>query len=97
MSKALGCNRRTVKKYLEMEDEEFESFLKSQSTRGKLLLPYETFVRKRLEIYREAIAFIAWLSGLLEGTVRIGDVKDQLDRASTSIPLNIAEGMANTR
>jgi four helix bundle protein len=28
----------------------------------------------------------------LEGTVRIGDVKDQLDRASTSIPLNIAEG-----
>lgn len=24
--------------------------------------------------------------------MRIGDVKDQLDRASTSIPLNIAEG-----
>src|SRR5208282_2244422 len=36
--------------------------------------------------------FIAWLSGLLDGTVRIGDVKDQLDRASSSIPLNIAEG-----
>ena len=31
-------------------------------------------------------------SALLEGTVRVGDVKDQLDRASTSIPLNIAEG-----
>jgi four helix bundle protein len=28
----------------------------------------------------------------LEGTVRTGDVKDQLDRASTSIALNIAEG-----
>ena len=41
---------------------------------------------------RETIAFIAWLSALLEGAVRIGDVKDQLDRASTSMPLNIAEG-----
>ena len=28
----------------------------------------------------------------MEGTVRLGEVKDQLDRASTSIPLNIAEG-----
>jgi four helix bundle protein len=50
------------------------------------------FDHEKLEVYREAIAFIGWLSGLLEGTVRIGEVKDQLDRASTSIPLNIAEG-----
>jgi four helix bundle protein len=50
------------------------------------------FDHEKLEVYREAIAFIAWLSALLEGTVRIGEVKDQLDRASTSIPLNIAEG-----
>jgi four helix bundle protein len=50
------------------------------------------FDHEKLEVYREAIAFIAWLSGLLEGSVRIGDVRDQLDRASTSIPLNIAEG-----
>ena len=50
------------------------------------------FDHERLEVYREAISFIAWLSMLLETTVRIGDVKDQLDRASTSIPLNIAEG-----
>ena len=35
---------------------------------------------------------MVWLSALLEGTGRLGDVKDQLDRASTSIPLNIAEG-----
>jgi four helix bundle protein len=28
----------------------------------------------------------------MEGGVRFGDVKDQLDRASTSIALNIAEG-----
>jgi transposase len=56
ISKALGCNRRTVKKYLEMEDEEFESFLKSQTTRGKLLLPFETFVREKLEVYRDTSA-----------------------------------------
>ena len=50
------------------------------------------FDHEKLEAYREAIAFIAWISVLLEGLVRVGDVKDQLDRASTSIPLNIAEG-----
>jgi|SRR5271165_3009875 len=50
------------------------------------------FDHEKLEFYREAIAFIAWLSGLLEGAVRFGDVKDQLDRASASIALNIAEG-----
>jgi len=50
------------------------------------------FDHEKLEVYREAIAFIAWLSVLLEGTGRIGEVKDQLDRASTSIALNIAEG-----
>jgi four helix bundle protein len=50
------------------------------------------FDHEKLEVYREAILFIVWLSALLEGTVRIGEVKDQLDRASTSIALNIAEG-----
>jgi four helix bundle protein len=50
------------------------------------------FDHEKLEVYREAIAFVAWLTSLLEGSTRLGDVKDQLDRASTSIPLNIAEG-----
>jgi four helix bundle protein len=50
------------------------------------------FDHEKLEVYREAISFISWLSSLLEGSIRLGDVKDQLDRASTSIPLNIAEG-----
>jgi 23S rRNA-intervening sequence protein len=49
------------------------------------------FAHEDLEVYRESIAFIAWLSPLLEETTRAGEVKDQLDRASTSIPLNIAE------
>src|SRR5437660_4132943 len=50
------------------------------------------FDHEKLEVYREAIAFVAWLSAILDGTVRVGDVRDQLDRASTSIALNIAEG-----
>ena len=50
------------------------------------------FDHERLEVYQEAIAFSAWLSAALDLAVRIGDVKDQLDRASTSIPLNIADG-----
>jgi four helix bundle protein len=50
------------------------------------------FDHERLEVYQEAIALIPWLSAILDVTVRIGDVKVQLDRASTSIPLNIAEG-----
>src|SRR6516225_7898038 len=50
------------------------------------------FDHEKLEVYREAIGFVAWLSAILEGAVRVGDVKDQLDRASTSMPLNIAEG-----
>ena len=50
------------------------------------------FDHEKLEVYREAIAFVGWLSALLDESIRVGDVKDQLDRASTSIPLNIAEG-----
>jgi len=50
------------------------------------------FDHENLEVYREAIALTAWLTEVLEGTVRVGEVKDQLDRASTSIALNIAEG-----
>src|SRR6266849_4615858 len=50
------------------------------------------FDHEKLEVYREAVAFVAWVSAILEGAVRVGEVKDQLDRASTSVPLNIAEG-----
>lgn len=50
------------------------------------------FDHEKLEVYREAVLFVAWLSSLLEETVRPGEVKDHLDRASTSMPLNIAEG-----
>ena len=35
------------------------------------------FDHERLEVYQESIAFIAWLSTLLDETVRVGGVKDQ--------------------
>lgn len=50
------------------------------------------FSHEKLEVYQQAVEFIAWLTDVLESVERAGDVKDQLDRASTSIVLNIAEG-----
>jgi four helix bundle protein len=50
------------------------------------------FDHEKLEVYQQSIVFVAWITPLLENLQKPGDVKDQLDRASTSIPLNIAEG-----
>src|SRR5262245_22703504 len=50
------------------------------------------FSHEKLEVYKESITFVAWASELLESIERAGDAKEQLDRASTSISLNIAEG-----
>jgi four helix bundle protein len=49
------------------------------------------FDHEKLEVYQEALTFVAWLTDLLEEKTRLGDIKDQLDRASNSIVLNIAE------
>jgi four helix bundle protein len=50
------------------------------------------FDHEKLAVYREAIRFVAWAGDLLETLPRSLAVHDQLDRASTSIALNIAEG-----
>ena len=50
------------------------------------------FDHEKLDVYREAIAFCGWAGDLLATITPKAAVKDQLDRASTSIPLNIAEG-----
>jgi four helix bundle protein len=50
------------------------------------------FDHEKLDVYQEGIVFVGWLWDLLEGSARLGDIKDQLDRASNSIVLNIAEG-----
>lgn len=56
ISQLLGLNRRTVKKYLAMSEQEYESFLISQSDRKKELLPYENFVKERLRLHRDTSA-----------------------------------------
>lgn len=53
ISKFLVINRRTVKKYLAMSEQEYEDFLVKQSERKKELLPYEIFVKDRLRLYQE--------------------------------------------
>lgn len=50
------------------------------------------FDHEKLEVYREAISFCAWVGEFLSPISAKAAAKDQLDRASTSIPLNIAEG-----
>ncbi|HET7512245.1 MAG TPA: four helix bundle protein [Chthoniobacterales bacterium] len=51
-----------------------------------------SFDHEKLEVYRAALTFCGW-AGELIATIHVkAAAKDQLDRASTSIPLNIAEG-----
>ena len=51
------------------------------------------FDHEKLDVYQVAIRFVAWTGDLLAGVEgRKISAMDQLDRASTSIPLNIAEG-----
>jgi four helix bundle protein len=50
------------------------------------------FDHEKLDVYRYSIAFCAWVGDFLPLITAKTSAKDQLDRASTSIPLNIAEG-----
>jgi four helix bundle protein len=50
------------------------------------------FDHERLDVYQEAIRFVSWVDGLLEDLPRSLAAHSPLDRASTSIPLNLAEG-----
>ena len=50
------------------------------------------FDHERLEVYQECLRFIAWHEPILEKLPKSISVRDQLDRASTSIILNLAEG-----
>ncbi|HEY5990982.1 MAG TPA: four helix bundle protein [Candidatus Udaeobacter sp.] len=50
------------------------------------------FDHEKLNVYQASLAFISWATELISKVDAKAAVKDQLDRASTSIPLNIAEG-----
>jgi four helix bundle protein len=50
------------------------------------------FDHEKLDVYRESIAFCGWVGEFLSAISAKAAAKEQLDRASTSIALNIAEG-----
>jgi four helix bundle protein len=50
------------------------------------------FDHEKLDVYREAIDFCGWVGEFLAAISAKTVAKDQLYNASTSIPLNIAEG-----
>jgi transposase len=56
ISRDLGMDKRTVRKYLSMSEEEYLDFINSQKNREKLLEPYEDFVKTRLENCEDASA-----------------------------------------
>jgi four helix bundle protein len=50
------------------------------------------FDHEKLNVYQVSLAFNEWVGELLPSIEAKAAAKDQLDRAATSIPLNIAEG-----
>jgi len=52
------------------------------------------FDHERLQAYQSSLEFIRWSEPILERLAKTAAVYSQLDRARTSIPLNIAEGNA---
>jgi four helix bundle protein len=51
-----------------------------------------TFDHEKLEVYKRSLAFITWLEPLLQNVPKSSPIHDQRERASVSIPLNLAEG-----
>jgi four helix bundle protein len=50
------------------------------------------FDHEKLNVYQVSLAFNEWVGEFLSSINATAAAKDQLDRAATSIPLNIAEG-----
>lgn len=50
------------------------------------------FDHERLKVYQQALRFVGWVSEILDELPAKWNVRDQLDRASTSVVLNLAEG-----
>ena len=50
------------------------------------------FDHEKLQVYQKALEFAAWCEPILDRTPRSAAVHSQLDRARTSIVLNIPEG-----
>lgn len=63
-------------------------------TLRRMNTPHVYFDHEKLVAYQRSIQFVSWAGQLLEGLPSKLAVSDQLERASTSVPLNIAEGNA---
>src|SRR2546421_11090099 len=50
------------------------------------------FDHERLSVYQSSLKFVTWATEQITEIQAKAAVKDQLDRASTSVPLSIAEG-----
>ncbi len=50
------------------------------------------FDHERLKAYQEALRFVSWAGPIIEELPAKLAARDQLDRASTSVVLNLAEG-----
>ena len=50
------------------------------------------FDHEKLDVYKHSIEFVSWTNAILEKLPKTSSIHSQLDRASLSIPLNIAEG-----
>ncbi|MDA0812904.1 MAG: four helix bundle protein [Verrucomicrobia bacterium] len=55
-------------------------------------MPEPQFDHEKLKVYQQAIAFVSYADDLLQDIPKSVAIHGQFDRASTSIPLNIAEG-----
>jgi four helix bundle protein len=51
------------------------------------------FDHEKLNVYQVALEFNGWVGDLLATVEAKAAAKDQLDRAATNIPLNLAEGI----
>lgn len=52
----------------------------------------QLFDHEKLNVYARTLEFVGWATTILERILKSMAVHSQLDRSSTSIPLNIAEG-----
>jgi len=50
------------------------------------------FDHEKLTVYQRSIQFVSWAATLVDDLPKQAPLHDQPDRASISIPLNIAEG-----
>ena len=50
------------------------------------------FAHEKLKVYRGSLEFVAWAAHIVENVPQRLSVRDQIERASASVPLNIAQG-----